>query len=410
MKSAPPETTAASAGLDCSRCAQHLRPDWNYCPTCALPARPAEEVLSSQIRIVRRAAAEGAAARQPDSKLLRWSAAGLAAALVLGTAAVGVLLWAPPAARILLAGGPEPPEPAETPPPIAAAGGLQYVWVTVPGGAFKYGPPAEGKPWTGEASVPTFEILKYEVTNAQWMEYLQDHDIHANLKAVGMFRDAVPSNWPWGPKGKPPEEQEPMIPVNEESLPVRGVSFDQAKDFCLWLDSSGRQRGARLPREEEWEKAARGTDGRIYPWAGDFILLKTVPGGEKPVPGAVVDKAAPLSVYTSEDDVSPYGCLHMGGNVSEWTDLWGGSSPSAPGPWDRYRVIRGASFQIKVEDGAYYARTWINDVRRETGLSALDVGFRIARNAHLDTGGGSPTPPDTKGTPVPPAPGPGGGK
>ncbi len=388
MKSAPPEPTAATAGLDCSRCAQHLRPDWNYCPTCALPARPAEEVLSSQIRIVRRAAAEGAAARPPESRLLRWFAAGLASVLVLGTAAVGVLLWAPPVAGILLAGAPEPAVPDETRPGAGPAGGLAYDWVTVPGGPFKYGPPAEGRKWTEETSVPAFEILKYEVTNAQWMEYLQDHDIHANLRARGMFRGAVPSNWPWGPKERPPEEQEPMIPVNEESLPVRGVSFDQAKDFCAWLDSTGREKGARLPREEEWEKAARGTDGRTYPWLGEFMLLKTVPGGEKRVPGAVVDKASPNSVYFSEDDVSPYGCLHMGGNVSEWTDLWGGSSPNAPGPWDLYRVIRGASFQIKEEDGAYYARTWINDVRREPGLSALDVGFRIARDHPQDAGGG----------------------
>jgi formylglycine-generating enzyme required for sulfatase activity len=197
----------------------------------------------------------------------------------------------------------------------------------------------------------------------------------------------VPSNWVWGPKDRPPEEQTASIPENEETLPVRGVSFTNAAQFCLWLDGTGRAdvRGARLPREYEWEKAARGTGGLTYPWGNEFMVKKTVPGKEMVVPGAHVDYPSPVPVNYSNDDVSPFGCLHMGGNVSEWTGLWGGFSEDSPA---RYRVIRGASFQLEGPEGAEYAKTWNDSLQMEPGLSFLDVGFRIARDAPAREGAG----------------------
>ena len=76
----------------------------------------------------------------------------------------------------------------------------------------------------------------------------------------------------------------------------------------------------------------------------------------------------------------------MGGNVSEWTDIWGRRDQEAEGPWDRDSVIRGASFQDGPEDGALYARTWWNEWKYERRMTAPTVGFRIARSVPAGEG------------------------
>jgi formylglycine-generating enzyme required for sulfatase activity len=121
-----------------------------------------------------------------------------------------------------------------------------------------------------------------------------------------------------------------------EAHPINCVTWDQARAFCA-------DRGGRLPTEAEWELAARGTDGRTYPW-GDRRPDATLAHFDHPIGGTT----APADAFPA--GASPFGVLQMAGNVWEWVADWygplpGGAALRPRGPRDgRFRVVRGGGF------------------------------------------------------------------
>jgi len=128
-----------------------------------------------------------------------------------------------------------------------------------------------------------------EVTNAQYKTYVDSMQIEA------------PPRWIDGDYG-----------FGEDGLPVISVSWDEARGYAAFL-------GKRLPSEAEWEKAARGTDGRAYPWGNSFD--RTLANNS--------DRLMPIMSYPG--GISPYGCLDMAGNAAEWVESAYDAYPRSPG-------------------------------------------------------------------------------
>jgi formylglycine-generating enzyme required for sulfatase activity len=135
---------------------------------------------------------------------------------------------------------------------------------------------------------------------------------------------------------------------NKKYHPVVNVSWNTVMEYCKWLNSllkaelfSGMI--ARLPTEAEWEKSARGTDGREYPWGSKFYkdICNSYAGGR--------NQTMPVGFYSPNGD-SPYGCADMAGNVWEWThskykdypyDVTGGRENEKA---DTRRIVRGGAY------------------------------------------------------------------
>jgi formylglycine-generating enzyme required for sulfatase activity len=160
-------------------------------------------------------------------------------------------------------------------------------------------------------------IYKHEVTNAQYQRCIEAGVCSGNL---GLYS----------------ENENPAVYIN----------WHMAESYCEWV-------GGRLPTEAEWEKAARGDDGRTYPW-----------GETRPSCGIANyygcrSGTAPVGSYL--DNVSPYGALDMAGNVWEWVADWYGADYYAVSPYSNptgpatgiYRVVRGGSWS----NNAWYLRT-----------------------------------------------------
>jgi formylglycine-generating enzyme required for sulfatase activity len=210
----------------------------------------------------------------------------------------------------------------------------------------------------GKVFVAAFHMGKYEVTNAQFAAFLNANG--------GWTKDDSGNNWvhasdPWFQLVQGAGRWKPK--AGKEHHPVVDVTWFGATAYAKWA-------GARLPTEAEWEKAARGTDGRTYPWGSEWAWSKGNFGGQI------------AAVGSFPGDKSPYGCMDMGGNVCEWV-----SSKYSPYPYrsddgredlsdkTAHRVYRGGYFYLSI---AWYARAALRSVYVPSDWLAY-LGFRLAR-------------------------------
>ena len=249
--------------------------------------------------------------------------------------------------------------------------------VYVPAGAFKMGDNF-GDGETRERPVHTvtldaYYIGKFEVTNGEWRKFRDD----------AAYND--PKYWP--NKLAVPKDQIPYWtdPKNHgggtpdsDRYPVLGVNWDAAVAYCNWL-SEKTGKTYRLPTEAEWEKAARGTDGRKYPWGNTIDHTYAMY-----VKDANFVTAAAAGQF--EKGASPYGAMDMAGNVMEWCSDWYrrdyysiSPTKNPQGPESgAYRVVRGGSF---FED-AFDLRSYRRSASWPSFQSHRMTGFRVARSAH----------------------------
>jgi formylglycine-generating enzyme required for sulfatase activity len=231
---------------------------------------------------------------------------------------------------------------ADSLPPVSAAR-ADVKLVTIPAGGFVYG--CESQPGRAcpsseaegqRADLPAFQIDRTEVRVSEYRHCVDEGRCASPSIASGC-------NWNAPGRGE---------------HPINCIDWEQARTYCEWV-------GKRLPTEQEWEKAARGTDGRTYPWGNegpscDVAVMSTAAGcgGASTAPVASRDRGR-----------SPYGLFDMAGNVFEWTGSLYNTGSGA-------RVLRGGSWK----NDAIAART----SHREGALPNLrdaSVGFRCAQGS-----------------------------
>jgi serine/threonine protein kinase/formylglycine-generating enzyme required for sulfatase activity len=209
--------------------------------------------------------------------------------------------------------GTRTPTPAPT--PIVPPPGMAYV----PGGEFRLGRDGDDveeyeKP-AHLVTVAPFFIDLTEVTNEQYQKFVD---------AKGYT--------------PPPVWQGNHFPVDANNLPVTDVTWEDVKAYAEWVGD-----GKRLPTEEEWEFAARGTDGRVYPWGSEWAAnLSNSKSDEN-------EKQRLINVGQFPKGASPFGLLDMSGNAWEWTasdfkEYPGGTPYNPPKGFKNLKVIRGGNF------------------------------------------------------------------
>jgi len=236
------------------------------------------------------------------------------------------------------------PQPQEEPKPDEM--------VLIPAGTFIRGTTAGGYDERPERTIylDAFWIDRYEVTN---------HHYRAFVHQTGHRKAAPPSRY-----------AKTLSQMSGPNQPVTYVSWEDADAYCRW-------KGKRLPTEAEWEKAMRGSDGRLWPWGNQADPLAANWGSTRDG----FEATAPVGAFAR--DVSPFGVADGAGNIMEWVADWYGEdayrgapdrNPSGP-DHGVYRVMRGGGYTSAGFDVRITSRSrMVPDFRDET------IGFRCAKS------------------------------
>lgn len=257
-------------------------------------------------------------------------------------------------------------------------------YVHVPAGSFKMGDNfGDGESRERPVHVvelDAFYIGKHEITNGDWKKFRNDPEYEN------------PKFWPNGwvvPKDQVPYWTDPRNhgggTPDSDNYPLLGVNWDAATAYCNWL-SAKTGRKYRLPTEAEWEKAARGTDQRRYPWGNaidrSYTTYTTEGGFDTATPVGFYDGSKHGELQT-HSNASPYGAVDMAGNVMEWCQDWYSrnyyslsprKNPRGP-EQGAYRVLRGGTF---FED-PFDLRTYARSAAWPSLQAHRMIGFRAVR-------------------------------
>lgn len=218
--------------------------------------------------------------------------------------------------------------------------------VLIPAGAFVMGDD-EASP-RREIFVDAFYMDQFEITVGRYAKFLE---------ATGNVG--------------PPEEWETINIQTDGELPVVGVDWGDAANYCRWV-------GRRLPTEAEWEKAARGNDERKYPWGNDPPTLEGARYGRPYQNPVYKDGVARIGAYAK--DAGPFGVFDLAGNVAEWVADWFSETfphsearnPKGPDSGTT-KVLRGGSWYDPAERISATKRWHATPTNRNDG-----IGFRCA--------------------------------
>jgi len=233
----------------------------------------------------------------------------------------------------------------------------------IPAGAFPMGSndgPDDERP-AHQVSVAAFEIERLPVTNARFAEFLNAVGTH-NRNGEKLFDDDDPDARIHQQGGRWVNDK------GFENHPLVEASWAGARDYCAW-------RGKRLPTEAEWEKAARGSDGRKYPWGN------TPPDRTRGQYAMRFNDTAPADAFPA--GASPYGVLDMAGNAWEWV-----SSAYRPYPYNAgdgredlkagpVRATRGGGHDSPAEEITTTQRG--RNLSRNPRSGHHNIGFRCAK-------------------------------
>jgi formylglycine-generating enzyme required for sulfatase activity len=272
-----------------------------------------------------------------------------------------------------------------------AADGAAYA--TIPAGPFIYGP-EETYERLDQAPQPrprqtidldTFHLAVRPVTSAEWKAFLDDTGYRWGGEWWAIDHRAL-TRVPFAGRRYAVVGRYPAEMAN---YPIVAVSQTEALDYCEWLGRRiGRQCG--LPSEEQWEKAARGMDGRTYPWGETrprpeiqwqkrfpvgietyLFSLVVPPRREWARAGWYWRSGAPVRVESTRENISPYGCRDMAGNIWEWTtSLY---NPNLPD----FHVVKGGSWGYSIHHTRLYVRSACSVTTPSRDYRAQGTGFRV---------------------------------